>query len=271
MNNSDIPTDLSDFSLMNDEGYIEETHRLFLKPQKEIKLKNNNLLKEISTPLGTVRIVFENMESNNTKSNLKYLNNIKNSTYKYTPVLTSDGKIALLYKGDLDNVKKYESINTSLKTFKNQKHSKNQSLIKTNNDKKANESTNTSSNLLVTAKRVTNKLKSNDIDKFKDNKNIMRDDLHIHNTIKPTDKITENATTDIFNLAIIPIFDIDLERKILSKVSKVHHNHNHFKYPSSIHKSMQTAIGLAALLTCISVFACYLRRRIIRNLRSLFW
>lgn len=254
---------------MNDEGYIEEKHRL--KSQKEIKLKKNNLLKEISTPLGTVRIVFENMENNNTKPNLKYINNMKNSTAKYSPVLTSDGKIALLYKGDLDNVKKYESIETPFKPLNNQKNLKNQSLIKHINDKKANESVNNISNPFLTTKRVNNKLKSNEIDKFKDNKNIMRDDLHTHLSNKPTLKKTENVTKDVFNLAIIPIFDVDLERKILSKVSKVHHNHNHFKYPSSIHKSMQTAIGLAALLTCISVFACYLRRRIIRNLRSLFW
>lgn len=271
MQNSNIQMNLTDLAIMNDEQYNEEKHRLTLKPQKEIKLKKNNLLKEISTPLGTVRIVFENIESNNTKSNLKYLNNVKNSTVKYSPVLTSDGKIALLYKGDLDNVKKYESIDTSFKTLNNQKLSKNQSIIKNIPDKKANESINILSNLLFTTKTVKTKFKSKEIDNIKDNKNIMRDDLHIYNTVKPTPKQKENVTKDVFNLAIIPIFDVDLERNILSKMSKVHHNHNHFKYPSSIHKSLQTMIGLAALLTCISVFACYLRRRIIRNLRSLFW
>lgn len=260
---------LSDSVIMNDEQYNEEKNRLTLKLQKEIKLKKNNLLKEISTPLGTVRIVFENIESNNTKANLKYLNNIKNSTVKYSPVLTSDGKIALLYKGDLDNVKKYESIDTAFKGLNNQTHSKNQSTIKSVHDKKANESINILSKLLFTTKTVKNKHK--ETDNLKDNKNIMRDDLHIYNSIMPTSKQKDNVTKDVFNLAIIPIFDVDLERKILSKMSKVHHNHNHFKYPSSIHKSMQTMIGLAALLTCVSVFACYLRRRIIRNLRLLFW
>lgn len=257
---------------MNDETYSENKDRVFIKSHKEVKLKRNKLLKEVSTPLGTVRIVFENTEKNN-RTNLypNYENKTKNSALKYSPVLTTDGKIALLYKGNTDNEKKYESINSTIKIFNTEMPLKNNLYVR----KKSNDSFTSISNSIIHTKNHTlNKFKKNNIDDMKVHKNYMKDDLLIlksHSLKNPIKQKNNNNSKDDFNLAIIPIFDIDLERKILSKMSKSHHNHNHYKYPSNVHKFMQTMIGLAALFTCFFVSACYLRRRIIRNLRLLFW
>lgn len=235
---------------------------------KTLKSKKKNLLKEISTPLGKVRILFENViieaKSNETTEVQS------NSHIKYTPVLTSDGKIALLYKGDvnINSKKKYEPIIVSFNEAN--KSSFNNTLRLEVKPTKPSIKVIPTNDLLQNKKHLENKTRKHTLKK---QINVMKDDLLIYkinsrSTVKPK----KNNEVDNINLAIVPIFDVELERNILNKKSKTHHIHNHYlRANSNIHTFLQTLITLSALITCISICTCYIRKRIIRNLRLLYW
>lgn len=89
---------------------------------------NNDAIKIISTPLGKVGIVYEQPRTPSTSSQSKSTPTDfdslspasvsgRHSTHpKITPVLTADGKVALLYRGDSES-SKYEPIKNFTDTF----------------------------------------------------------------------------------------------------------------------------------------------------------
>lgn len=88
---------------------------------------NNDAIKIISTPLGKVGIVYEQPHTSSTSSHKSTPTDFdslspasvagRHSTHpKITPVLTADGKVALLYRGDSESTK-YEPIKNFTNTF----------------------------------------------------------------------------------------------------------------------------------------------------------
>ncbi|KAL5289118.1 SLIT2.2 family protein [Megaselia abdita] len=113
----------------NDDDDSDDDDDFFVNKRKSNRGRfNNDAIKIISTPLGKVGIVYEQPQTSSTSSHSKSTPTDfdslspasvsgRHSTHpKITPVLTADGKVALLYRGDSESTK-YEPIKNFTNTF----------------------------------------------------------------------------------------------------------------------------------------------------------
>lgn len=114
----------------NDDDDSDDDDEFFATKRKSNRGRyNNDAIKIISTPLGKVGIVYEQPQTSSTSSHSKStptdfdslspasVSGRHHSSHpKITPVLTADGKVALLYRGDSESTK-YEPIKNFTNTF----------------------------------------------------------------------------------------------------------------------------------------------------------
>lgn len=87
----------------------DESHLFSLRRKNASKLGSNDAIKIISTPHGKVGIVYQSNDGGEDLSK-KGANESIDKSRKITPVLTADGKVALLYRGASGGNTKYEPI-----------------------------------------------------------------------------------------------------------------------------------------------------------------
>ncbi len=86
-----------------------ESHLFSMRRKNASKLGSNDAIKIISTPHGKVGIVYQSNDGHDDLSK-KGANESIDKSRKITPVLTPDGKVALLYRGASGGSTKYEPI-----------------------------------------------------------------------------------------------------------------------------------------------------------------
>lgn len=114
-NSDSLRLDFIDNSRINNEKKSNDddddgSHLFSLRRKNASKLGNNDAIKIISTPHGKVGIVYQSNDGNAADLSKKGANESMDKSRKITPVLTPDGKVALLYRGASSVNTKYEPI-----------------------------------------------------------------------------------------------------------------------------------------------------------------
>lgn len=136
---------------INNDAGEEETDgkHLFSSLRKNSnKLGSNDAIKIISTPHGKVGILYQSgtatddQKKKDDSSSGNSGSSSDSKSYKITPVLTADGKVALLYRGSSDTSNKYEPIKNLTQTdFTEQEDNKTSFINNPNNVNIVNEIT----------------------------------------------------------------------------------------------------------------------------------
>lgn len=255
----DIKDDDDDELMQNDESiHTVVVHERKSKVHSKLENDKKEFVKEVITPLGKVKVLF-GTKSKPTKNEVTY-----SDVPKYSPVKTTDGKIAILYKGAGNlTVDKYHKI--------------------------IDETTVASTTTTTTQKYVTDNVHHHNHHQSKKFNQLLEKLIYnnitvsgsiVMHTERPkyaelfikTNELQKREKLPI-NFAIVPVFD--LNEHVNAKFDD-QNSANPFetlrklRESSTIHKFLLAMISLASCIVCIFISFCYLRKRIINSIKLFF-